>query len=198
MLTSTDLESHSTLARAKRVAVYCSANPGLEARIQDEAKLFAQGLAQRGWELIFGGAQVGLMGVFANECLKAGGVVRGAITKGLAAGREVPHYGLQELVVVEDLFERKRWMMEQADAFAIFPGGFGTLDEALEAITWKSLGCLDKPILFVNTGGFWQTQIDAFKDLSTRGVIRPGGLELYEVCGSIEEVWRSLELSLRE
>jgi uncharacterized protein (TIGR00730 family) len=186
------------MKKAPAVAVYCSANPGLDAKIVEEARRFAQGLAQRGWELVYGGAAVGLMGVLADECLKAGGVARGSITHDLARKQEIPHRGLQELVMADDLFERKRWMMKEADAFVIFPGGFGTLDEALEAITWKSLGCLDKPILFVNIDGFWQTLINAFGDLASRGVIRPGGLDLYEVVDSAEAVWRSLEPALRK
>jgi uncharacterized protein (TIGR00730 family) len=191
-------EKMPELKKAPAVAVYCSANPGLDAQIIAEAKLFAQGLASRGWQLIYGGAAVGLMGAFADECIKHGGVARGSITRDLAKGAEVAHRGLQELVMVDSLFERKRWMMDEADAFVIFPGGFGTLDEALEAITWKSLGCLDKPIVFVNIDGFWQTLLNAFADLASRGVIRPGGLDLYEVVDSTAEVWSSLEPALRK
>ena len=180
------------------VTVYCSANPDLAPSIVTAARDFSRGLAKRRWELIYGGASIGLMGVFADECLQSGGVVRGAITQSLAAGPEVAHRGLTELVIVEDLFERKRWMMDACDAVVIFPGGFGTLDEALEAITWKSLKCFSKPILFVNLDGFWQATLDAFADLAGRGVIRSGGLALYEVCDSIDGVWRSLDESFRE
>lgn len=176
-----------------RITVFCSANDGLDARFLHAAEQFAQGLARRGWELIYGGAKVGLMGHFADHALKAGGVARGAITASLAETQEVPHGGLQELLIVKDLFDRKRWMNDEGDAFVIFPGGFGTLDEALEVITWKALKCHDKPIVFVNLDGFWQSQINAFKDLAARGVIRPGGLELFKVHDTLEEVWSYLD-----
>lgn len=178
---------------AYKVAVFCSANPGLDPKFISAAEEFGKGLATRGWELVYGGATVGLMGTFADASLNAGGVVRGAITEGLAATQETPHFGITELVIVKDLFERKRWMNDEADAFAIFPGGLGTLDEALEVITWKSLGCLDKPIVFVNLDGFWHAQLEAFKDLSRRGVIRPGGLDLYSVTDNVEGLWSILD-----
>jgi len=179
--------------RRYRVGVFCSANDGLDPSIVKAAKDFGQGLGRRGWELIYGGAQVGLMGTFADACLAAGGVARGAITESLAKGPEIAHKNLHELVIVKDLFERKRWMNHEADAFAIFPGGFGTLDEALEVITWKTLGCLDKPIIFVNLGGFWQSQLDVFSELSRKGVIRAGGLNLYSVVDTVEGLWSILD-----
>ncbi|MEK7356457.1 MAG: TIGR00730 family Rossman fold protein, partial [Bdellovibrionota bacterium] len=91
---------------AYRVAVFCSANPGLDPTFIAAARVFGQGLAQRGWELIYGGAQVGLMGTFSDASIEAGGVVRGAITDRLADGREIPHDELKEHEIVEDLFER--------------------------------------------------------------------------------------------
>jgi len=178
---------------AYRVAVFCSANSKLHPEFFEAAANFSQNLARRGWELIYGGAQVGLMGCFADEQIKAGGVARGAITEGLARTQETPHRGLNELVVVKNLFERKRWMMEEADAFVIFPGGLGTLDEALEVITWKSLNELDKPILFVNLRDFWQTQLNTFNGFAAHGMIRAGGLELFEVCARGEQIWKILD-----
>lgn len=183
---------------AYRVTVFCSANKNIDPKFFDAAKEFSIGLVKRGWELIYGGAQVGLMGQFADSVVEAGGVARGAITEGLAKNIETPHRGLAELVMVKDLFERKRWMNDEGDAFVIFPGGFGTLDEALEVITWKSLKCHDKPIVFVNLDGFWQSQIKAFGDFADRGMIRPGGLELYEVVDSVEEVWKVLDGSAQQ
>ena len=177
----------SQTKRALKITVFCSANVGLAAAITEQASVFAQGLALRGWQLLYGGGQIGLMGHFADEALAAGGVVRGAITESLAAGHEVAHLGLTELVIVKDLFERKKWMMEEADAFVIFPGGFGTLDEALEVITWKALGCHNKPILFVNVDGFWDDQLLTFQKMSEAGMIRTEGLKLFEVARSSRE-----------
>ena len=184
----------NTGAKATRVAVFCSANDVPEFNLA--AERFAQGLAQRRWELVYGGAQAGLMGRFANAMLKAGGVVRGAITAELAREREMAHPGLAELAVVPDLLERKRWMMDRADAFVIFPGGLGTLDEAIEAITWRGLGYHSKPIVFVNLGGFWQHQIKVFEEMAASGMVRAGGLEAYRLCDSVEETWKVLDVSI--
>jgi uncharacterized protein (TIGR00730 family) len=177
-----------------RVSVFCSANQNIEPAFFIAATEFAQGLARREWELIYGGSRVGLMGHFADVAKNHGSIVRGAITEDLAADHEMPHRGLDELVFVKDLFERKRYLMEAADAFVIFPGGFGTLDEALEVITWKALGSHQKPIVFVNLAGFWQSQLDVFRGMADRGMIRDGGLELYEVADSIEGVWKILDV----
>ncbi|MES2856603.1 MAG: TIGR00730 family Rossman fold protein [Bdellovibrionota bacterium] len=176
-----------------RIGVFCSANSGLDASFYEAADLFGQGLGQRRWELIYGGATVGLMGRFADSALKHGAAARGALTASLAVTQEMPHKGLTELVIVDDLFDRKRWMNDRSDAFAIFPGGLGTLDEALEVITWKSLGYHEKPIIFVNLGGFWHSQLEAFRDLASRGVIRPGGLDLYQVVNDVEGLWAILD-----
>jgi uncharacterized protein (TIGR00730 family) len=178
---------------AKRIAVYCSASSKLEPEFFTEANLFAEGMVQRGWELIYGGAKVGLMGRFADRCLELGGVARGSITKKLAEGYEVAHPNLTELVVVDDLFDRKRWMNDLGDAFVLFPGGLGTLDEALEVLTWKSLGYHAKPIIFVNIAGFWQNQIHTFQEMAKRGVIHPGGFNLYHVTETASETLHLLD-----
>lgn len=171
-----------------RVAIFCSANTDMADVYYREATEFAKGLVARDWELVYGACAQGLMGHFANETLKGGGRVRGAITADLAAGPEIAHRHLTETVIVPDLFERKRWMMDKADAFAIFPGGLGTLDEALEVITTKSLDYHRKPIVFVNVAGFWQHQIKVFQHFAIEGMIRStGGLMMYQVCDSARE-----------
>lgn len=176
-----------------RACVFCSANSGLPENVLKEAELFCDELKARGGELLYGGGKAGLMGYFADQALKRGIPVRGAITKGLAEGFEVAHPGLTELVIVSDLFERKRWFLEQSDVFFVFPGGFGTLDEALEVITWKSLKELDKPIVFVNIDGFWNSVLDSYRDLARRNVIRPGGLESYFVARNSKEAFTLLK-----
>lgn len=151
--------------------------------------MFCDELAKRGDELLYGGSRDGLMGHFADAALSRGVKVRGAITKNLDEMHECAHPGLTELVIVKDLFERKRWFLEHSDAFVVFPGGLGTLDEALEVITWKSLGELDKPIVFVNLDGFWDSMFSMFQDLENRGVIRPGTLKTFDVASSSRDVF---------
>ena len=178
----------------RKIAVFCSANTGLDPMFFAQAERFCEGLAVRGWELIYGASRDGLMGHFADEALKRHVVVRGAVPRHMEG--EGVHDGLTELVRVEDLFERKRWMLDQAHAFAIFPGGFGTLDEALEAITWKSLGRLDKPIAFVDLKGHWQGQLRCFEELARAGAIRRESLAVYEVCASVDALFESLDRAL--
>ncbi|MDX9731836.1 MAG: LOG family protein, partial [Bdellovibrionales bacterium] len=109
----------------RRICVFCSANEGLPNEILREAEAFCDGLKNFGGELLYGGGRSGLMGHFADQALRRGVLVRGAITKGLDQGHEVGHRGLTELVVLPDLFERKKWFLREADAFVVFPGGFG-------------------------------------------------------------------------
>jgi uncharacterized protein (TIGR00730 family) len=172
-----------------KVCVFCSANEGLPTAVLNEAERFCDELKSRGGELLYGGGKAGLMGYFADQALKRGVPVRGAITRGLADGLEVAHQGLTELHIVNDLFDRKRWFLEQSDAFCVFPGGFGTLDEALEVITWKSLKELEKPIVFVNIEGFWDSILQSFHDLAQKRVIRPGGQQTYSVANSSREAF---------
>jgi uncharacterized protein (TIGR00730 family) len=184
---------------AKKIAVFCSANSRLADGYFQAATEFAQGLVDRGWGLVYGGASRGLMGHFADEVLKAGGRVDGAITADLASGPEKAHENLTQLVIVKDLFERKSWMMKEADGFAIFPGGLGTLDEALEVLTWKALGSLDKPIVFVNLARFWQNQITVFQQFALDGMIRPQpGLSIFEVRDSAAETLAVFDAEFRK
>jgi uncharacterized protein (TIGR00730 family) len=180
------------------IGLFCSANAGVDKSYFSAAEEFARGLAARNWEMIYGGAACGLMGRFADAALECGAKVRGAITADLAAMHEMAHGGLTELAVVQDLFDRKRWMMDRSDAYAIFPGGFGTLDEALEVITWKSLACHEKPIVFVNLNGFWQHQLAAFKKFEEVGMIRPDNLKLFEVVDRVDDLWKVLDDSSKK
>ena len=179
--------------RPLRICVFCSANEGLPLSFLSEADLFCQELARRGAELLYGGSRDGLMGHFADRALAYGVPVRGALTSRLDLTSETAHRGLTELIIVKDLFDRKRWFLQESDAFVVFPGGFGTLDEALEVITWKGLGELDKPIVFVNLEGFWDSTFAMFKDLASKKVIRPGALESFVSVTKAQEVFKALD-----
>ena len=182
---------------SKRICVFCSSSSGLDPLYFAEAERFSEGLAARGWDLVFGGATVGLMGHFADEALRRGVAVRGAIPTYLSGDAgEVPHRGITELVETSDLFERKRWMIESSHAFAIYPGGFGTLDEAMEVVTWKILNQLDKPIYFVNLKGFWRTQLDSYEEIARAGAISRDALGAFEVVASSAELFGLLDRDL--
>jgi uncharacterized protein (TIGR00730 family) len=137
-----------------RLCVYCGSSSGADPRYHAAAGALGAGLAARGIELVYGGGRNGLMGQVADATLAGGGRVTGIIPVHLEH-REVAHRGLSELVVVTDMHQRKQVMAERADAFAVLPGGVGTLDETVEILSWRQLGLHQKPILVIDIGGYW-------------------------------------------
>jgi uncharacterized protein (TIGR00730 family) len=138
----------------KRIAVYCGSSPGRDAMYADAARALAEALVERDLGLVFGGGNVGLMGILADAVLGAGGSAIGVIPRGLAE-KEVAHLGLTKLHIVETMHERKALMSDLADGFIALPGGFGTLDEMLEMLTWAQLGLHRKPCGLLNVDGFF-------------------------------------------
>jgi len=138
----------------RSLCVYCGSSGAVEAQYRDAASELGANLAQAGIALVYGGGRIGLMGLLADAALAAEGKVTGIIPSHLRDA-EVAHRGVTEFVVVDSMHERKRLMAERADAFAILPGGIGTLDEMFEIVSWKQLRLHDKPILLVDIGGYW-------------------------------------------
>lgn len=136
------------------IAVFCSARLGTDPRYRHAARALGAALAERAWPLIFGGGRLGLMGVLAQGALDAGGQVTGVIPSFLGTV-EVLQPGLETCHTVPDLFARKALMMKLADAFVALPGGLGTFDELLEVMTWRQLGCIDKPVALLNTARYF-------------------------------------------
>ena len=141
-------------ARLSSVAVYCGSNPGNDPAFAAAAASLGRLLAHRGIRLVYGGATVGLMGVVADAVLAGGGAADGVITRPLAA-KEIAHPGLTSLRVVETMHERKAAMADASDAFVMLPGGYGTLDEFFEVLTWTQLGIHDKPCGVLDVAGFF-------------------------------------------
>jgi uncharacterized protein (TIGR00730 family) len=138
----------------RRLCVYCGSSGAVAARYREAASELGARLAAAGIELVYGGGRVGLMGLLADAALTTNGKVTGIIPRRLLDA-EVAHLGVTELVVVDNMHDRKRLMAEKADAFAVLPGGIGTLDELFEILSWKQLELHDKPILLVDIGGYW-------------------------------------------
>jgi uncharacterized protein (TIGR00730 family) len=138
----------------RRICVFCGAAAGFDPVYAAAAGGLGAELAARGIELVTGGGRVGLMGIVADAALAAGGSVTGVIPRSLQE-REVGHTGLTDLRVVGSLHERKQLMHDLSDAFVALPGGFGTLDELAEAITWAQLGLHAKPIGLLDVGGYF-------------------------------------------
>ncbi len=140
--------------RLARLCVFCGASNKVDQRHLDAAAAFGRLAATRGLGIVFGGGHVGLMGALAEAALATGGEVIGVIPEHLMV-KEVGYVGLTRLEVVDSMHERKARMVELSDAFCVLPGGFGTLDETFEVLTWRQLGLHNKPILIVDVDGFW-------------------------------------------
>ena len=138
----------------KSICVYCGSNAGSKPIYAERAAALGERIAQEGLRLVYGGGNVGLMGVVANAVLQAGGQVTGVIPKQLADW-EVAHRGLTELEIVGSMHERKSRMFELSDGFVTLPGGFGTMEEIFEMLTWRQLGIGDKPCAFLDVEGFY-------------------------------------------
>lgn len=141
-------------AAIRRVAVFCGANSGIPRAYGALASELGATLAQRGLGLVYGGGKVGLMGLVADGALHAGGHVTGVLPRALVTA-ELAHTGVQDLRIVGTMHERKALMAELADAFVALPGGFGTLDESFEILTWLQLGFHAKPFGLLNVEGFY-------------------------------------------
>ncbi len=145
----------------KRICVFCGSNKGARPEYSDSAVRLGRELARRGIGLVYGGGNVGLMGILAESTLSAGGEVIGVIPEALV-GWEVAHTGLTELRVVGSMHERKALMAELSDAFIALPGGFGTFEEFCEVITWAQLGIHRKPCGLLNVAGYYDPLIELF------------------------------------
>ncbi len=138
----------------KRICVFCASSPGTDAEVTAATIEMGNLLAERNIELIYGGGAVGLMGLIADTVMDAGGTVTGVIPKNLFS-REIAHRRITNLEEVGSMHERKARMYELSDAFVALPGGFGTLDELAETLTWSQVGIHHKPIGVLDVGGFW-------------------------------------------
>lgn len=161
-----------------RVCVFCGANVGADPVYAEAARAFGELLARRGIGLVTGGGSVGLMGVITDAALAAGGEAIGVIPQRLI-DRELGHGGMTALYAVDSMHERKALMHELSDAFVALPGGYGTLDELFEALTWRQLGIHGKPVGVLDVRGFWQPLLALRGRLEEGGFAHPGLPELW-------------------
>lgn len=176
----------------RRVCVFCGSSPGRSPLYLDHARQVGTLLARRGLGLVYGGASVGLMGAVADAALEAGGEVTGVIPEGVLA-REVAHRGVTTLHVVPSMHARKAKMAADSDAFVVLPGGFGTLEEAFEVITWGQLGIHRKPVGFLDTGGFYGPLLAAIGHAVGEEFISPGLLSLFVTAPDPEALLDALD-----
>ena len=171
----------------RRLCVYCGSSGEVDRQYREAASELGARLAAARIGLVYGGGRVGLMGLLADAALAAGGEVIGIIPSRLRDA-ELAHRGATELIVVETMHDRKRLMAENADAFAILPGGIGTLDEMFEAISWKQLGLHDKPILLVDIDGYWAPLRALLDHIVAEGFARPQTHGLLQIVPTVAAV----------
>jgi uncharacterized protein (TIGR00730 family) len=155
-----------------RLAVFLGSSPGTE-RHRELVTELADALVARGIGIVYGGAQVGLMGLLADRAMAAGGEVIGVIPRAVFA-REVPHAGVQQLIEVDSMHERKARMAELADAFVALPGGVGTLEELFEVFTWQLLGLHDKPVALLDPDGYYDPMVEQLDRVVAAGYLSAG------------------------
>ena len=168
------------------VCVFCGSNPGLDPEFAAAADQLGSGIARAGHGLVYGGGRVGLMGVVADAALREGGRVIGFLPAALT-DREVEHTGLTELVVTDSMHTRKAGMADRSAGFVALPGGFGTLDEVLEILTWNQIGIIAKPVAFLDVGGYYEALFRFFDDAAATGLIAPAHRAMAQRVSSVDE-----------
>ncbi len=171
-----------------RFALFCAARPGVDVRYRELAADVARTLIQRGHSIVYGGGNVGLMGAIADAAIEAKGDIVGIIP-GSMVEAELAHHGITRLEIVKNMHERKARIEQLADAFIALPGGYGTLDELFEIITWKQLKLHDKPIGILNSLGFFDDLLQWVEKAVGAGFIPEKNGRLFETAGTIEELF---------
>jgi uncharacterized protein (TIGR00730 family) len=155
----------------KSIGVFCGANTGFNEIYSEASAALGRLMAEQSITLVYGGGNVGLMGLIADAVLAHGGKAIGVIPQSLV-DREVAHNGLQELYVVQTMHERKAMMAARSDAFIAMPGGFGTFDEICEIITWNQLGIIKKPVAFYNINGYYDRFFEMIDHTVAEGFVK--------------------------
>lgn len=171
---------------SRTVCVYCGSSGAVREEYKTAARESGMMLAQRGANVVYGGGHVGLMGIVADSALRAGAHVTGIIPRHIEE-REVSHTSLSELIVVDTMHERKTIMVERSDAFLILPGGFGTMDEFFEIITWRQLRLHAKPVVLANVGGFWDPLVRLMQHQVAEGFARASDMSFVTVAESVQQ-----------
>ncbi|MCW3125471.1 MAG: Rossman fold protein family [Bacteroidetes bacterium] len=174
------------------ITVFCGASSGDGEVYNSQAKALGKVLAQRGIRVIYGGAHIGVMGAVAEGALEAGGLVTGVIPKFLQS-KEVAHQGLSEMIIVDTMHERKMKMQDLCDGFIALPGGFGTLEELFEVLTWAQLGLHQKPIALLNTNGYYDSLIAMIDTMIDRAFLKVAYRQMLLVSNDINDLLRQME-----
>jgi uncharacterized protein (TIGR00730 family) len=176
----------------KSLCVYCGSARGRSPRYLAAARELGEAMAEREIGLVYGGARIGMMGEVADAVMRNGGRVTGVIPEHLQTS-EVGHSGITELKVVESMHVRKKLMFDLSDGFAVLPGGYGTLDELFEIITWRMLKLHDKPVVVLNIDGYWDPFQALIDQLIGQGFAREDSRQYFSVVNSVGRMFDLLE-----
>lgn len=176
----------------KSICVFCGSSGKVDDAYRQAASQLGTLVGAKGFDLVYGGGHVGLMGLVADAALASGSSVLGVIPKFLQ-DYEIGHDGLDELIVTDNMHDRKRLMYERSDAFVILPGGLGTLDETFEVLTWTQLGLSAKPVVLANINGFWNPLLALVDHLVSSGFAREENRSILQVADNMEEVFQMIE-----
>ncbi len=179
--------SENQIKFMKNITVFCGSSFGSEELYSEQAALLGQTLAKQNIQLIYGGANVGLMGAVADGVLQGGGKVIGVLPHFLQS-KEIAHNHLTELILVESMHERKTKMNDLCDGVIVLPGGYGTLEEFFEMITWAQLGLHKKPIAVLNIDGFYDDLIRLVQTMVDKGFLKPTNQDMLLVGDNIDEL----------
>lgn len=171
----------------KSLCVFCGSSTGNNPLFAEKARELGKLFAEHSIDLVYGGASIGVMGALADSVLEHGGNVFGAMPKHLA-DREVAHTGLTKLFITNSMHERKALMANLSDGFVALPGGFGTLEELFEAITWSQLNMHYKPVMLLNTASFYNPMLEFIQHTIDNGFVRSEHRDILTICDEPEDV----------
>lgn len=173
----------------RRLCVFCGASPGARPEYAEAAENLGRLMAREQWGLVYGGTNIGLMGRIADAVLAGGGEAIGVLP-GSLVDKGIAHAGLNELLIVDSLAERKQRMFDLSAAFVAMPGGFGTLDELSEMLAWAQLGYHQKPVALLNTAGYFDSLLDFLRHAAGEGLLREKHLALLGIAENPEMLLR--------
>ena len=174
----------------KSVCLFCGSSETVLPEYLDAARAFGEATANAGWRLVYGGGGVGLMGAAARAAHEAGGDVLGIMPLFLRNRERL--FEEVETLMTPSMHQRKQLMYDESDAFVVAPGGVGTLEEVVEILSWKRLDLHDKPVIFLNQGGFWENFFALMRHSVDEGMTPASFLEAWEVCDTVDEVMAAL------
>jgi uncharacterized protein (TIGR00730 family) len=179
-----------------KICIFCGASSSVDQRVEIEALKLMSFFYENNIKLIYGGAAIGIMGTLANDLLDKGGEVTGVIPRHLMK-KEIAHAGLSELHVVQDMHERKKLMYNLSDAFLVFPGGLGTLDELFEIVTWRQLGLHAKPIAIMNINGYFDHLLSFLDHSVSQQLVKVADRNLIYSSSDWNEIWKHFQAGKR-